>query len=292
MNMLDMKEVTARALPAPGYMGLKDAHHVYLTESQNHQTSWGCFGRSYMPSEPGSNLGTFKIYLHWATVFVAPNAEPQPQYQGGIYNTVNGTCHTIANRILALSDNNQANVSASVDDKYSVVVFGKYGAGTEPFVQLLRDSAAQASIPDTTLESIIARVKKPEEDELTAWAEIIQSLLNIDIKAWLDGNPAIKNAALIEMRSWCDERDTIYQNNIPYPQMPLPPSAVEKYRQALLRAAIQKITNILEHFQSLPSMEWVERQLQEKAKQVINGVKKQSEVMPPVGVRDAAIAEY
>ncbi len=212
MNTPVVANLEVKGLAAPGYMGLSQAYHIFLVSADG-TYGWPCFGRGRECMDGSIAIGAFPVFVDWAKALAMPDS--CEQYMAGVANTVNGTCHTIANRILALSEEEHANVSASVDDAYSVLVFGKYGYGTRQFCELLEKSAAMASIPPALVEKVQRRVQNPL-DELSAWCRVVQQETQMDIQTWMRSNPAVKQAALTYVAAWHQERDQIYETNFSY----------------------------------------------------------------------------
>ena len=238
-NELSTVAIEARALPASGYMGLPNAYHIYLVDQVDRSLAWPCFGRSYSADDPGDIVITASIFQELAVAFVQPNSFAQ--YMGGLANAVNGTCHTIANRILILSDQPNANVSNSVDDPYSVIVFGKYGFGTAQFCELLQQTFATVgqsySIPSGLLDAVLSRAQNPYQDELSAWEIVISTQLGVNIQALLNSNPALAQGALQVLTSYCKDRDDMYEQCFDYKQGQAPTGA----QIAAIKAGLQKL---------------------------------------------------
>lgn len=243
---ITLAPVEARALPAPGYMGLPEAKHIYLV-ARDHSFGWPCFGRGYSPADPGELVVEAAVYQEWARELAKPDCGDQ--YLAGVANTVNGTCHTIANRILALSDRDNANVSNSVDDPYSVMVFGKYGFGTRQFCELLGQSLERTGLqgPDGVLEQVRARVMNPFKDELQAWATVIQNQLKIDVNRLLATSPELASRALAVMTAYCQDRDAMYERNFDYRQGRAPNGEeIGRIRAGLKDLALSYVHHVLE----------------------------------------------
>lgn len=243
MNKPVVAILEAKGLAAPGYMGLPQAYHIFLVSADN-TCGWPCFGRGRECEVGSIAIGAFPVFVDWAKALAGPDSSEQ--YLAGVANTVNGTCHTIANRILALSEEEHANVSASVDDAYSVLVFGKYGYGTRQFCKLLEKSAAMASIPPALVEKVQRRVQNPFEDELSAWCRVVQQETQMDIQTWVHSNPAVKQTALTYVAAWHQERDQIYEANFSYETGRAPnKNEIKNITNTLKTQATKHLGNIL-----------------------------------------------
>ena len=240
-------KIEARALPAPGYMGLPQAKHIFLT-SADHSFGWPCFGRGYTSSDPGSLVYTALIYKEWALALAQPDSDDQ--YLAGVANTINGTCHTMANRILALSDDDNANVSNSIDDPYSVLVFGKYGFGTGQLCEILTKSFEKTTqtyaASSTLLDTVLERVRNPFKDELKAWEIVIREQMKIDISELLNSSPNLADAALSVITSYCEARNAMYELCFDYTKGQAPTQEqAAKIRMMLKDLALDYVQNVL-----------------------------------------------
>lgn len=212
--------IEACALPAPGYMGLKEARHVYLTCPTDRKLSWGCFGRGYTHGDQAELLYTGTIAKEWALALnpYTDDAVQHPSFQAGVANTVNGTCHTLANRLLLLSQDEKADVSTSIDDAYSVAIFGKYGSGLLPASRLLDKSfmlaKEHAPLEEAALWNAQKRLWNPYVDELAAWVRIAEEHVKISIRPLLSANPDLAALAVGVITSYAAERNSAYERNV------------------------------------------------------------------------------
>lgn len=207
--------VQARALPAPGYMGLPNAHHIYVVEKDACTYHWGCFGRTYSPHDNSEVVCEARLYKSWVMSFDYPPCDSGPDPQGGVVNTLSGTCHTLANRLLAISPDANASVIKSPDDAYSVMVWGKYGFGQKQFLKMLDDSFSKANkdganMGEDILQGVKAKVSNPYEDELDAWCSVIYNLTGIDAKAFLSSNQIMHDAAIFALTLYCIDREDLF----------------------------------------------------------------------------------
>lgn len=237
--------------PIEEHLGVRDVYHTFLTFSDDLQKSWGCFGDSYYGGND-RDFATFSIYTDWAAAYVAMDTEVgghmqgQRFYEGGLYDTVTGTCQTIGNRLLALSEQENTSISELADDQISVVVFGKYGAGIAYGIELISAAAVAAGIPEETKNKVIARLLSPEEVELKAWCDVLGKTLGVDLNAWLASNPDKKAAALAQIQTWMQKREEIFARFFSPPLTPgqLPDNIVLLYRIEIAGAAIERLGEI------------------------------------------------
>lgn len=217
-NEATLLPVEARALDAPNYMGLPEAKHIYVVGKYDRNRNWGCFGRGYSPNDGAQLVCDTTIYQEWVLKF-APYTNTS-SYQSGVANTVNGTCHTLANRILALSEDDNACVAKSIDDAYSVVVFGKYGSGTIQLINLLSESFRQAcqakAMPESLLMKVKNRVMNPYDDELNAWCYVIEKRFNVNVEQLFKSFPTARITARAWLKDYCEERDRLYADVFDY----------------------------------------------------------------------------
>ena len=244
---MSLVAVEARALPAPGYMGLPNANHIYVV-STDRTFGWPCFGRSHTAGDGSALVTTATIYKEWA--FELAEHDSNAQYLGGVANTVNGTCHSIANRILALSTTPDASVAPSADDAYSVVVFGKYGMGTSQFCEILRETfqrvSARYNAPGALLEDVLARVRNPVAEELQAWEAVLRATMQLDVEQLLRSNPALHQQALSVLARYAADRDAMYERCFDYRSGRAPNAAeTAAIRSGLATLAWRYVSDVL-----------------------------------------------
>lgn len=207
--------VEARAIPSPGYMGFQNANHIYVVEKDTHEYHWGCFGRTYSQNDGSKVVCDTRLYKSWAMSFDYPPCGSGSNPQGGVVNTLSGTCHTLANRLLAISPDVNASVAQSPDDAYSVLVWGKYGFGQKQFLKMLDDSFSMANKNDAhmdeqILQEVKTKVSNPYEDELDAWCCVIYNLTGIDAKTFIDSNQIMHDAATYALTLYCVNREDLF----------------------------------------------------------------------------------
>jgi len=207
--------VQARAIPSPGYMGFQNANHIYVVEKNKYEYHWGCFGRTYSPNDGSAIVCEANLYKSWVMSFDYPTCDSGSNPQGGVVNTLSGTCHTLANRLLAISPDVNDSVAQSPDDAYSVMVWGKYGFGQKQFLRMLEDSFTEANkneanMAEEILQKVKTNVSNPYEDELDAWCRVINNLTGIDAKAFLEGNQIMHDAATFALTLYCLNREDLF----------------------------------------------------------------------------------
>lgn len=249
LNEGTLLPVEARALAAPNYMGLPEARHIYVVGANAREKDWGCFGRGYVPNDRSELICSTIIYEEWILKFA--DYHNTSSYQSGVANTVNGTCHTMANRILALSDDENACVAYSVDDAYSVVVFGKYGSGRVQLANLLSESFTEAckqkKMPQSLLVKVQERVMNPYDDELKAWCYVVKQRFNMDIEQWFKEYPAGRIAVRALLMGYCIDRDNLYVQCFDYTKGKAPSSNQSiLFRKGLVDLAMMYVSLILD----------------------------------------------
>lgn len=249
LNEGTLLPVEARALPSPNYMGLSIAKHIYVVGRDDRSKNWGCFGRKYTPNDHSELICSTNIYEEWIMKFADYHEENT--YQAGVANRVNGTCHTLANRILALSDDDNACVAHSIDDAYSVVVFGKYGSGRIQLANLLSESFVEASkvkcMPESLLVKVQERVMNPYDDELKAWCLVVKEHFNMNVEQWFKKYPAGKIAVRALLMSYCLDRDNLYVQCFDYTKGKKPTdNQADLFRKGLIDLAMLYVGVILD----------------------------------------------
>ena len=94
----------------------------------------------------------------------------------GVYNKYNGTAHTVINRLLLTSDNDNIITTESTGNIHSSLMFGKFGLGLKDFALIVRDAFA---------ENLSLATNKRKNFELT-FANIINPMA-YDKAAWIRG---------------------------------------------------------------------------------------------------------
>ncbi len=224
-----MADITMEPVEAYGmesaYM-IPDGWHTFIV-NKSKTIEWKNFGGGWKDPRRKELVAETHLYLEWACEFVAPTPVPKTDEvgkkdipvpnlgMGGIEFAVNGVCHTIANRILAIADSD-ADVRAAKGDHHAVFFFGKYGFGLKQFVGLVekahRDAAEKYTIPAHALDAVKNRIKDYIDSELLAWRYIAQEVIKIPVDDLLRKNIQGGIAeARRRLQAYIDEREKLYK---------------------------------------------------------------------------------
>lgn len=177
----------------PGMTGIKLDHVWVTTESGPH--NWNCFGRGRAENHaPGSRLiGTATGNIDWMAVVYDPAAEGRggrdnDPAAAGCVELYHGVCQNVANRILAMTEEN-ADVSKAAANEIAVLTFGKYGFGVEAFIERLKSTADALNM---------ANPGSVSEDELKRTLENVQqgTTVKAEFDALTDDMPLLRAAIL------------------------------------------------------------------------------------------------
>ena len=183
-----MTTVTVYASRSDNYFpGMPELHvdHVWL-HSKDPFHDWNCFGRGVSSiGEPGSRqLLAVAGNAEWMAAVYGSGSEGKGSERpaAGIVNNVGGVCQNVANRLLAMTEDNP-DVSAADGNPLVVLAFGKYGIDVPGFKRLLRETARELNarkegtvvVSDEELDRTIRNVDKGRSAE----AEIKSVLDNL-----------------------------------------------------------------------------------------------------------------
>ena len=138
-----MTTITVYASRSDNYFpGMPELHvdHVWL-HSENPFHNWNCFGRGVSSIEdPGSRqLLSVAGNAEWMAAVYGSESEGRGSERpsAGIRNNVGGVCQNVANRLLAMTEDNP-DVSVADGNPLVVLAFGKYGIDVSGFNRRLR----------------------------------------------------------------------------------------------------------------------------------------------------------
>ncbi len=183
-----MTTMTVYAARSDNYFsGMPELHvdHVWL-HSANPFHNWNCFGRGVSSIGAPSSRRLFSVSgnVEWLAAVYGSRSEGQGSEQpaAGIVNNVGGVCQNVANRLLAMTEDNP-DVSSADGNPLVVLAFGKYGIDVPGFKRLLRETARELNarkegtvvVSDEELDRTIRNVDKGRSAE----AEIKSVLDNL-----------------------------------------------------------------------------------------------------------------
>ena len=183
-----MTTVTVYASRSNNYFsGMPELHvdHVWL-HSEKPFHDWNCFGRGASSiGKPGSRrLLSVAGNAEWMAAVYGSESEGKGSERpaAGIVNNVGGVCQNVANRLLAMTEDNP-DVSSADGNPLVVLAFGKYGIDVPGFKRLLRETARELNarkegtvvVSDEELDRTIRNVDKGRSAE----AEIKSVLDNL-----------------------------------------------------------------------------------------------------------------
>lgn len=103
----------------------------------------------------------------------------------GIYNKLNGTAHTVMNRMLLLDPNGPIVSNNSIGNIHSSIIYGKYGLGIKEFIDLLNqvyaDSGEAFAGSPGNYQELLANLYNPIEYDKDAWCRGIELQFGIDM---------------------------------------------------------------------------------------------------------------
>lgn len=166
--------------------------HVFVGTSDNHD--WGCFGRGVKNNDDPANTKLLKQgegNSAWAQLINGEDAE----HPTGITNYIDGTCHSVANRLLLLADIDASDASGNAIVNF---MYGKYGFGIAAYRDLVERSADQLnrsqpdSVPADELSKVLKQIEGYIEDELATVKKDFEQQFPLDI----DNLPPLQRSGL------------------------------------------------------------------------------------------------
>ncbi len=161
-------EIVVYAMPTEGYHeALKDFRldHVCLCDKEGSH-NWNCFGRGRndIHKTDVRRLCVATGNAEWLAEVYGREAEgkggrgDQDPFAAGVCELFNGVCQNVANRLLALTEENY-DVSKANGNELVVLTFGKYGFGIDDFIRRVNDSAdrVNARHPNSVSQDDVAR---------------------------------------------------------------------------------------------------------------------------------------
>lgn len=104
----------------------------------------------------------------------------------GVYNKLNGTAHTVMNRLLLLSQGDPAVTDQSIGNLHSSIIYGKFGLGIQDFIASIEKTYAESqeafSGSRTAYEKALSKLNNPFEYDKQAWCDGIRIQFGIKMQ--------------------------------------------------------------------------------------------------------------
>lgn len=105
----------------------------------------------------------------------------------GVYNKLNGTAHTVMNRMLLLDPNCPIVTNNSIGNIHSSIIYGKFGLGINEFIdtlnQVYADSGEAFSGSQGNFQKLLSNLYDPIEYDKDAWCCGIMLQFGIDMSS-------------------------------------------------------------------------------------------------------------
>jgi hypothetical protein len=223
------------------YQGFENTAHVSVY-SQDLGEIWPCFSKD--ESKNGTVILKTQVPKTWLMAFAPPKSEVL------VKNLISGTCHTIANRILLIANEN-VDVRAAGGDIITVIAFGKYGIGLQDLKNELRDSFKEisANYEPEILEQTLSKLDSVNL-ELDDWINFIHSQIEKHHESLKQYDNFIEKLKFIPkenyenyLRAYINKREEIYnkynlQNNWNQSQ-------INEYRKEIVFACMGSIIDAI-----------------------------------------------
>ncbi len=153
--------------------------HVFVLTDAGHD--WGCFGRGGAAISHSRLLTESVGNARWANLANGTDKD----HPTGMTNFVDGTCHCVANRLLAFSN---SDVSAANGNELVILGYGKYGYGLDAFVERVKDAAVHLRgegvfIGDEEVAQIEQKLRGHIREELDILRKDFEELFPLKIGA-------------------------------------------------------------------------------------------------------------
>ena len=142
--------------------------HVCMYDKEGSH-NWNCFGRgrSDIRNNDARILCIASGNAEWLAEVYGRDAEgkggrdDKDPLAAGVCELFNGVCQNVANRLLAMTEENY-DVSKASGNELVVLAFGKYGFGIDDFIQKVNDSAERVNklYPNSVSQDAVARAIK------------------------------------------------------------------------------------------------------------------------------------
>lgn len=235
---------------------------------QAHRYAYMCNNDGYWESEPkcfrkGNTKASHPIFVEWLAVFFPPEKQGLNDilHYTGLSLQLNGSCHTLCARLLAISP---ICFSCSILDVHNVIGYGIYGLDRQRYIVKLRESADKAGIPKDIKDAVIGRVENCLPDELSVWFAVLNDLLKFEetlhmpFAKWIKER-GLETKALEILQAWDTERTEIFQKNFNEADdhKPFPDQQVD-IRNGLVGAMRKRLQDIMDFLQTNGHMteEW------------------------------------
>jgi len=203
---MEKQQISARGINAPeAKKDWKDFNkypnpffHVFVAAGNGY--CWGCFGRGISEVPDAGIICKGRANLEWVMEIACVDCQrnPRPCSTGekcygnpcaGVTHTINGICHSCANRLLLPAG---IDVADSPGNEIATFLFGKYGFGMTEFIKRLTIAAERANernpeaVSSDDLNNAIKAIKRREQDEHAILLEDIDNFLKVKVPELAD----------------------------------------------------------------------------------------------------------
>lgn len=166
----------------------------------------------------------------------------------GVYNKLNGTAHTVMNRMLLLTEDGPTITDQSIGNIHSSIIYGKFGLDIKPFLDTLEKAYAESqeafSGSRTTYERVLATLNNPIEYDKQAWCDGIRVQFGIDMKDIFRRWPLAESYFDTFLNKVTADRADIYRSVMS--QRSPGPDAVQEFLSKLEISVLQNVEKLLD----------------------------------------------
>ena len=134
----------------------------------------------------------------------------------GIYNKLNGTAHTVMNRLLLLTSGEPKVTDRSIGNLHSSIIYGKFGLGIEQFIASVEkvyvESQEVFSGSRTAYEKVLSKLNNPFEYDKKAWCDGIRIQFGINMQDIFSKWPLAEKYFDIFLNKVTSDRIDIYRS--------------------------------------------------------------------------------
>ena len=248
----------AYAMPSSTYVP-DDSHTFFVSEDKT--MCWANFGRCWNDEGDRILIAKQNSYKEWLLEFCPPD----DYGKSGIIFTVNGVCHTTANRELLIGEFDLSVKDAS-KNFVTVAIFGKYGFGLDILKKLITDAFNRANenvmMTQDMLDTVLARVDNTLDDETEAWKQLIESYFTLQISDITSKHEDALEKLKDMIKTLLEGREKIYHDAI---------TASVFIREEYEKQVYTLIsTNVFNYFDFLLNNNYIDSQQNTMAKQSAN----------------------
>ena len=134
----------------------------------------------------------------------------------GVYNKLNGTAHTVMNRMLLLDPSGPIISNNSIGNIPSSIIYGKFGLGIKEFIDILNqvyaDSGEAFAGSPSNYQEVLSNLYYPIEYDKEAWCCGIRLQFGIDMNTLFSQWPFAEKYFDIFLNNITDERMDLYNS--------------------------------------------------------------------------------